>query len=73
MYRKEGVLKAVLGLFIAIYAYVWGWTQKPIQDDITNHKIRKAVIIWTICMLLFVIFLCVFDMNTLFTFSGFKR
>ena len=46
LFSKEGAMKGFIGLFCALYAYVWGWMNQGEED------LMDVMFIWTISMLL---------------------
>jgi hypothetical protein len=46
LFSKEGALKGFIGLFCALYAYVWGWMNQGEED------LMDVMFIWTISILL---------------------
>ena len=46
LFSQEGTLKGFIGLFCALYAYVWGWMNQGEED------LMDVMFIWTISMLL---------------------
>jgi hypothetical protein len=49
LFSQEGTLKGFIGLFCALYAYVWGWMNQGEQD------LMDVMFIWTISILLGVV------------------
>lgn len=44
MFKKEGVLKGILGFIIGIYAFIWGWIKHK------ELQLTKVMLIWSISM-----------------------
>jgi hypothetical protein len=50
MAQTEGALKAVLGFFCGLYAYIWGWMNS------NKLNLRMIMLIWTASIVLFAVF-----------------
>ena len=45
--EENGFVMALLGFFIPLGAYIWGWIKlKPLQEGYPNHKIYMVT--WTV-------------------------
>ncbi|MBN1847430.1 MAG: tetratricopeptide repeat protein [Deltaproteobacteria bacterium] len=44
MFRREGVIKGILGFVIGIYAFVWGWIKHK------ELQLTKIMLVWSISM-----------------------
>jgi tetratricopeptide (TPR) repeat protein len=49
LFRKEGVLKGILGLYCGLYTFIWGWMKHR------ELNLTKAMAVWTCVSLLSVI------------------
>ncbi len=63
LFKNEGVLKGLLGLFIGLYTFIWGWMKHK------ELKLTKIMIVWTATIVLMLVQAGVFgvDMVTSFT------
>jgi len=50
MFQTAGALQGILGLVCNIWAFIWGWM------NATKVGIKNIMIIWTILILLFIVF-----------------
>ena len=51
LFKKEGVLKGILGLICMLYTYIWGWMH--IKDE--SLKIKTWMYVWTVVIVLAII------------------
>jgi Tfp pilus assembly protein PilF len=42
LFKKEGVLKGILGIIIGIYAFVWGWIKHK------ELRLTKVMLVWSV-------------------------
>ncbi len=48
LFKKEGVLKGILGIICLLYAYIWGWMH--VKDE--SLKLRNWMYVWTVFIVL---------------------
>ncbi len=51
LFKKEGVLKGILGIICGLYTYIWGWMH--VKDE--SLKLRNWMYVWTVLIVLGVI------------------
>ena len=48
LFKKEGVLKGILGIICLIYTYIWGWMH--VKDE--SLKLKNWMYAWTVFIVL---------------------
>jgi len=57
LFQNEGVVKGILGLICALYTFIWGWMNSD------KLGIRNIMMIWTLLIILCVVFNFVFGVS----------
>ncbi len=48
LFKKEGVLKGILGIICLLYTYIWGWMH--VKDE--SLKLKTWMYVWTVFIVL---------------------
>jgi hypothetical protein len=51
LFKKEGVLKGILGILCGLYTFIWGWMH--VKDESLNLK--NWMYVWTVVIILNII------------------
>lgn len=51
LFKKEGVLKGILGIICGLYTYIWGWMH--VNDE--SLKLKNWMYVWTVVIILNII------------------
>lgn len=46
MFQKDSVLKGILGIICALWAFIWGWMK------VEETKQKNIMIIWSVCIVI---------------------
>ena len=49
LFKKEGAGLGILGIFCAIYTYIWGWI------NVKQFNLKNIMFAWTACIILSII------------------